>query len=105
MQNARIPDAYAEFEDVGATAFNFTGQLMAPSWGPGPTTIGSPMGAPPATHIAGMEPVTDTGANSYASEVMGRGAGSHPVLWSVILFMAGIVLLGFVSHIETKRRG
>ena len=104
--NARVPDAYEEFVDgMGSgQAFNYTLQTIAPQWNPGPSTIGSSIGVPPATSIAGNTPGSAQSLSSYASAVNSRGAGSHPILWAVAIFFAGIIMLGMLSHIEVKRR-
>lgn len=104
--NARIPDAYEEFIDgMGSgQAFNFTAQTVDPQWNPGPSTTGSTLGVPPATSIAGITPGGGASLSAYASTVNSRGAGSHPVLWAIAIFFAGIVMLGMLSHIEVKRR-
>ena len=107
--NARIPDAFESFVDGQGSgqAFNFTEQDIMPSWNPGPSTVGSSLGVPPATGIAGMD-ATGSGTAApaaYASAVNSGPTIAHPVLWAFIIFFAGIVLLGYVSHIEAKRRG
>lgn len=106
--SARIPDAFAMFVDGQGSgqAFNYDTQVIAPSWNPGPSTVGSNLGVPPATAIAGMDATASaqTSTNAYASSVVKGPTAAHPILWAIGIFFAGVVLVGYVSHIEVKRR-
>jgi hypothetical protein len=98
-----IPDMYANM--AGAQpAFVYTAQDIGPNWSPPASTVGSSIGVPPPANIAGQSP-NAVASQSQAQGVLARGAGSHPILWLIVLMVIGLVLLGWISHLEVKKRG